>query len=651
MIIYLGLFFLLEKIAASVPIKTSDEDFAHSFHGLKTSWYLGDLPFKTISDPTFTGFNAGTKNIIQLGYKSDPAWYKFTILNPTLEDKNIYFLDTANTASVFEIYKDTGLVGNFTPKDIKTDRKILIELPKSSSSTFYIKKKTPISQRLSWMFFENELSLSAYVLREEYTFYVIISIICMIIFFNIMVLVAYKTRVYAYYFGYLLCFLSYTLWYGNIIYIPIFSEGFGASFAALGGVFTWLFSIDFLNLKKYKIVYKIAAICILLYFFDFLTFFISPSHANLGISRIVSMASVMQVAIPIYIFYKTREFHVFIYFFAFNVLSIFSVISILMSLGYIHYYRYTLTVGLLSENLIMLIAIGEKIWSTERQRVAASENLRKLNIELEDKVRDRTKTISNQVILLKERQDDLSQEKLKIQELFENKNNLVQVLCHDLHNSISVAKHCIELSKTFEYNEKQHKLWETTGRAINIQSEIVSRVRDMEVAFSKKENFKGESVDLYDIIENARFIFHNKLQAKDLSLIVDDIKPGNLLISAEKVTVSNCVFNNIMSNAIKFSQLGKKIFIEADKGRDHIWVSVRDQGVGIPKHIQNQIFLLKANKTRKGTQGEIGTGFGMLVVNNYMKLFSGRVEITSHDIDSNPHNHGTTVKLIFPREL
>ena len=96
--------------------------------------------------------------------------------------------------------------------------------------------------------------------------------------------------------------------------------------------------------------------------------------------------------------------------------------------------------------------------------------------------------------------------------------------------------------------------------------------------------------------KNIEFIFNNYLDGES--------------ILAEKVSLSNNVVNNIISNSIKFCDNNGTIEIVAKRDADQILLTMRDEGSGIPESILTKLFDDAATTSRPGTEGEPGTGFG-----------------------------------------
>jgi two-component system, sensor histidine kinase and response regulator len=97
----------------------------------------------------------------------------------------------------------------------------------------------------------------------------------------------------------------------------------------------------------------------------------------------------------------------------------------------------------------------------------------------------------------------------------------------------------------------------------------------------------------------------------------------------------------VVSNALKFSQPGGTIAITARTDGSELYLSIRDQGIGMPDRVRESLFDFTKSHSRKGTAGEKGTGFGMPLMRKFVLLFGGSVDVVSRDIASHPADHGT----------
>jgi signal transduction histidine kinase len=126
--------------------------------------------------------------------------------------------------------------------------------------------------------------------------------------------------------------------------------------------------------------------------------------------------------------------------------------------------------------------------------------------------------------------------------------------------------------------------------------------------------------------------------------------PDDLTASVDKVSFVNSVLNNLITNAVKFSERNSEIVVKAAPlGDRQTSLAVIDRGVGIPEPMLTTIFDLKEITTRAGTEGEEGTGFGMPLVQKFVHAFGGTIEVRSKDAESHPDDHGTEVIIILKR--
>jgi signal transduction histidine kinase len=119
----------------------------------------------------------------------------------------------------------------------------------------------------------------------------------------------------------------------------------------------------------------------------------------------------------------------------------------------------------------------------------------------------------------------------------------------------------------------------------------------------------------------------------------------NRFVMADPKILANQVFNNLISNAIKFSYPDSNIVVTATRESEVTTLRVADQGIGMPPELMARLFDLDAKTTRPGTDGEPGTGFGIRTVKSFVDLFGGEIEMSSRAEDLHPHDHGTTVSL------
>ena len=101
------------------------------------------------------------------------------------------------------------------------------------------------------------------------------------------------------------------------------------------------------------------------------------------------------------------------------------------------------------------------------------------------------------------------------------------------------------------------------------------------------------------------------------------------------------VLRNLVSNAVKFSLPGGKITITACLRNDFVEIEVTDTGVGMPPSKVSELFKLDQRTSTKGTAGERGSGFGLLLCHNLIGRLGAELTVSS------AVNHGTTFRFML----
>src|SRR5690606_37276190 len=98
-------------------------------------------------------------------------------------------------------------------------------------------------------------------------------------------------------------------------------------------------------------------------------------------------------------------------------------------------------------------------------------------------------------------------------------------------------------------------------------------------------------------------------------------------------------FNNLMTNALKYSKPGAPVFVQLTFDNDELMLKIKDQGIGIPKMDQRQIF--QAFFRARNVGETPGTGLGMPIVKRSVDAHNGTIMLDSEE------NVGTTVTVII----
>jgi len=159
---------------------------------------------------------------------------------------------------------------------------------------------------------------------------------------------------------------------------------------------------------------------------------------------------------------------------------------------------------------------------------------------------------------------------------------------------------------------------------------------------NKQLSIQLEEADLVSLVRNS--IRQNQVLAESKDQTIEFNPPSGrfpVICDASRI---NQVFNNVLSNAIKYSGEDTTITVELNESSGHYKVSIKDKGVGIPKEDLDRIFerFYRVDKARSRAMG--GTGLGLAIAKEIMDIHGGTIYALSEA------GSGTTMVMRFKRD-
>jgi signal transduction histidine kinase len=140
--------------------------------------------------------------------------------------------------------------------------------------------------------------------------------------------------------------------------------------------------------------------------------------------------------------------------------------------------------------------------------------------------------------------------------------------------------------------------------------------------------FDPREIDIVDITNDEIELLNAVVLQKSVSII--RTLPPFLPVLADKAMISTDI-RNLISNSIKFSYPGGKIFISALQKENEVRVEVRDFGVGINKETIARLFRAGESISTAGTRNEDGTGFGLILCKEFISKHGGKIMVESEE--------------------
>lgn len=218
------------------------------------------------------------------------------------------------------------------------------------------------------------------------------------------------------------------------------------------------------------------------------------------------------------------------------------------------------------------------------------------------------------------------------------KNDFISSVSHELRTPLTAIKGWSETLRQAgpEEAELTTKGLDVIAGEAERLSGIVEELLDFSRMQSGRMTMKFERIDILAELEEAVFLFRERAQREGLSLEYVE-SPALPPVLGDRDRLKQ-VFINIIDNAIKYSNNGGRVRIEAADMGEHVQIVVSDSGVGIaPEDLPNvKERFYKANKTRPGS------GIGLALADEIIRRHKGRLDIDSEI------NVGTTVTITLP---
>ncbi|HEY5284617.1 MAG TPA: HAMP domain-containing sensor histidine kinase [Polyangia bacterium] len=241
----------------------------------------------------------------------------------------------------------------------------------------------------------------------------------------------------------------------------------------------------------------------------------------------------------------------------------------------------------------------------------------------------------------------VTEEKDRVERSMRQKQRLLSVVCHDIANALTVLQGEISLVRYYGKPDPSTNpaTLDRMDYACGNIGEIIGSVRMMEAVEQGLIQFSPMPVDLRAVFKNAEVLFGERLAKRRMRLEFPQLADEDRFVMAEAKILANHVFNNLISNAIRFSYPESSIVVTVTRESGVTTLSVADRGIGMPPDLRAKLFDFDAKTTRPGTDGEPGTGFGMRTMKSFVDLFGGEIEVSSRAEASHPQDHGTTVSI------
>jgi signal transduction histidine kinase len=285
----------------------------------------------------------------------------------------------------------------------------------------------------------------------------------------------------------------------------------------------------------------------------------------------------------------------------------------------------------------LILAVGVGILMSLRISRPLNRIAQKASLLSEGKYKERLKDVSSTKEI-----DTLIKTINHLSEALENKEKLrkqlTQDVAHELRTPLTSVQGHMEAMIDGIWEMNTERLSSCYDEIIRMRR-LIGSIEDLSGVENENVLLHQEEFDLSKLLIRLLNNYENDFFAKKIRVNYDQ---HSVLVYADQDKMSQ-VFNNLISNAIKYSEEGGEIFIEVKEYRGTLEIKIKDTGIGISELDLPHIFerFYRADKSRSHKTG--GIGIGLTITKAIIEAHGGTIQAESKI------NEGTVFNIIMPK--
>lgn len=231
-----------------------------------------------------------------------------------------------------------------------------------------------------------------------------------------------------------------------------------------------------------------------------------------------------------------------------------------------------------------------------------------------------------------------------LQKIMQEKDQLMQILVHDLKSPLSNIQMLSFLFQDFVTDEESGELLNIFNKSLQDVFHLIGQMETL----NSVENLSSENfIEEFDLntflIENLKN-FEITAKTKQIEIIYSFDQEFKKIKTDQNFLKR--ILHNLISNALKFSAYDKNVFINLSNIENEFQISIRDEGPGITIADQEKMFDRFSKLENKPTNNESSSGLGLFIVRELLNRINGSVSVKSTLAEGSIF----TVKLPFELE-
>ena len=250
----------------------------------------------------------------------------------------------------------------------------------------------------------------------------------------------------------------------------------------------------------------------------------------------------------------------------------------------------------------------------------AHEEIRKMNLHLEKKVKERTS---------------------EIQRLLKQKDEFINQLGHDLKNPLGPLINLLPIIEKHAESKKDKEILQVIQRNVGYMKNLVQKTLELARLNSPNTALSKTTISLHQLV--SKILSQNKFLFEEKQINVQTKIPKDLTVFADALRLEE-LLNNLITNSVKYSNTQGDIVISATDSNELITVSVKDSGIGMNQDQLDHVFdeFYKADESRHDFDS---SGLGMAICKRIVEKHGGNIWVESPGL-----NKGSIFYFTLPKQ-
>lgn len=243
----------------------------------------------------------------------------------------------------------------------------------------------------------------------------------------------------------------------------------------------------------------------------------------------------------------------------------------------------------------------------------------------------------------KKHEEEIEKLANELTEINKSKDRFFSIIAHDLRNPfvtlLGFSEMLVEDYDEFTDEEKKNYLKEMY-KTSETSYELLENLLQWSRSQTGRIKYDPEKVDFKKLLEANFELVEKTAEVKMIELILK-IDNETLLYADDDMLTT--VMRNLIANALKFTPQGGRVTVGAIDRADFIEIYVKDTGVGISQSRSQSIFKIDETSSTEGTDGEKGSGLGLILSKEFIEKHGGKIWVES------TKGEGATFRFTIPK--